>query len=277
MQQAVGGGPRLYPHLVTLGAGRNVRWLMEVGEGTSAGSTPIAHVFHGAGAINDAGEVTPVGRRLILDGLRRSAEGSRSTACVVWGDRACTFVMPDGSTVDGTRPPEGDPVYPEDYDRVRADVVDVRYVRLPEDVASPFLCVRQLDAGHVEVSSGSPMVLGHFDELPTTGPGSELRRHLDDDGRLVPPPVFRGVRTAGVENGHTLLGPVQPDGRETRIVEPWPQRVFAAAEEIAGARLPVAARDAVWRALEPAAAGLVLVGAVEVAWDRSGAGEPKAA
>lgn len=277
MQQTVGGGARLYPHLVTLGAGRNVRWLMEVGEGGPADSTSIAHAFHGAGAINDAGEVTPVGRRLILDGLRRSAGGSRSTACVVWGDRACTFIMPDGSTVDGVRPPEGDPVYPEDYDKVRADVVDVRYVRLPEDAASPFLCVRLLDADHVEVSSGSPMVLGHFDELPETGPGSELRRYLDDDGRLVPPPIFRGVRTTGVEGYHALLGPVQPDGRDTRIVEPWPQRVFAATEEIAGIRLPSFVRDAIWRAVEPADPGLTIVGAVEIVWERHSDSAPQAA
>lgn len=91
--------------------------------------------------------------------------------------------MADGSTVEGIRPPEGEPVYLEDYD-FGARIIDVRYVAMPDDAACSRVCIRRLDTEHVELASGSPMILGHFDELPTTGAGSELRRHLADDDPL---------------------------------------------------------------------------------------------
>lgn len=209
--------------------------------------------------------MTPVGRNLILGALLRRGRVSRSANCIVWSEDECTFVMADGSTIDSKRPPHGEPVYPEDYEHVHAEVLDVRYVRMPDDSETRFLCVRTLGRGRVEISSGSPMILGHFDELPFKGPGSELRRHLNEKGELIAPTVFRGITTTGVENGYTLVGPVQPDGEAIRVVEPWPQTVLAAAEEIAGIALPPSTRDAVWRAVDPMKDGMILVGCIEIA------------
>lgn len=264
-QQTASASPRAFPHLVSLGGARNIRWLIEVGEKPAPGQSRTAHAFHGKGAINDAGEVTPIGRGIILDALRRNALAERSPKCVVWGEAECTFVLADGSAVDGTRPPSGEPIYPEDYERVGVELVDVRYVRMPEDSDIEFLCIRQLGTDSVEISSGSQIMLGHFDELPIEGPGSELRRHLDAEGRLVPPATFRGVKTTGVVNGHTLLGPVQPDGEQTRVVAPWPQEVIAAAEEIVGLTLTKAIRDLLWRAVEMPGVAFTPVGAIEIA------------
>lgn len=263
--QAAAVAPRAFPHIVSIGAYRNKRWLVEVGAAAPAVRSQIVHAFHGEGAINDAGEVTPVGRELILDRLTRESSKEKGTQCVVWSENACTYVMQDGSTVESARPPQGEPIYPEDYERVPATVIDVRYVRMPDTCDVEYICVRQLDADHVEISSGSPMMLGHFDELPVEGPGSELRRHLDENGVLIPPETFRGVKTTGTLRGHTLLGPVQPDADDIRIVAPWPQQVVEAAEGIVGHELPQGIREALWRAVEPTRSGMILVGAVEVA------------
>ncbi len=256
---------REYPYIVTLGTGRNTRWLVEVGNEPAAPEYRRAHSFYGPGAVDATDSLTATGRKIILNGVKTTAGGSASTTCVVWAPDECTYVLQDGTVIDGRTPPKGDPIYPEDYAANNADVISVRWVALPKGSEWPFLCIRLLDRNHVEITSGEPLMLGHFDELPIEGPGSELRRHLDENGQLVAPPVFRGVNTTGIANGYTLLGPVQPNGCEVRVVEPWPSTVFAAAEAIAGKKLSKSLLQAIWRAVEPEDPDMNMVGALKAA------------
>lgn len=256
---------RGYPHLVTLGVGRNIRWAIDVANSLVAAEDRRAHAFHAPGAISADGRLTDTGRRVIIEALARRAPTSKSTMCMVWAPDDCTYFMPDGTTVDGRTPPEGEPIYAEEYEAVAAAIRDVRYIVLPDDCDVPYVCIRRIDADHVEVASGARMILGHFDELPFEGPGSELRRHLDASGSLVLPDTFRGTRPTGVGGDATMLGPVQPDGGTVTIVPPWPQKVFEACETIAGRRLPAEMLQAAWRAVDPPEKGMMLVGALEAA------------
>jgi hypothetical protein len=259
------GAANGYPHLITLGAGRNTRWAVEVANALIAADDRKAHAFYAPGAVDQQGLLTGTGRRVITEALKRKAPGSKSTMCMVWAADDCTYFMPDGTTVDGRRPPEGEPIYPEEYEAVAAAIRDVRYIVLPDNCDAEYVCIRRIDADHVEVSSGARVMLGHFDELPEEGPGSELRRYLDAEGYLVLPETFRGVRPTGIAGSATMLGPVQPDGGTVRIVAPWPQKVFQACEGIAGQRLPQDMLQAAWRAVDPPEKGMMLVGALEAA------------
>jgi hypothetical protein len=252
-----------YPHLISLGPDRNIRWLIDVGNVPRVADGKIAHAFHARGAIAPDGTLTPIGRQTIVDGVARKA--GANTFCIVWSEVSCTYVLPDGSTTAGRKPPRGEPIYPEEYDDIAIDLVDIRWIALPEDCDWPYLSIRRLDRDHVELASAEPMMIGHFDELPLEGRGSELRSHLDEDGRLIPPAFFRGVRTNGVRNGTTLLGPIQPNGCDVRIVEPWPHKVFAAAAEIAGRALSPELLRALWDVVDPIDRNLLQCGVREAA------------
>lgn len=257
--------PREYPHLITLGLGTNIRWMISITNELVEAEMPDPHHFNAPGSIDASGQLTDTGKRVIVQALSRRATTSKSTMCMVWGPESCTYFMADGATVDGRTPPEGEPIYPEEYERVAASVRDTRYIVLPEECDVEFICIRRIDADHVEVASGSRMTLGHFDELPLEGPGSELRRHLGEDGTVMPLASFRGTVPTAVSEDNALLGPVQPNGEDTRIVAPWPQLVFAACQEIAGRKLPDVLLQAAWRAVDPIEKGMMLVGVAEAA------------
>lgn len=242
--------PTGYPHLISLGRGRNVRWLIDVGNSPRPAQCRIAHAFHAPGAVANDGTLTEIGRRTIIDGV--AGKTGTNTFCIAWSKEACTYVLPDGSIIEGHRPPVGEPIYPEEYADIGVHLVDIRWIVLPEDCEWSHLSIRKLDRDHVEISSAEPMILGHFDELPLDGRGSSLHRYLDENGRLVQPAFFRGVRTSGVLNGTTLLGPVQPNGCEVRIVEPWPHKVFDAANRIAGRALSPELLRTLWNVVDPA-------------------------
>lgn len=259
------GSARGYPHLITLGVGRNTRWAIDVANALIAANERKAHAFHAPGAVDRSGLLTATGRRIITEALKRKAPDSKSTMCVVWAPDACTYFMADGTTVEGRTPPEGEPIYPEEYEATAAAIRDVRYIVLPDGCDVEYICIRRIDADHVEVASGARVMLGHFDELPADGPGSELRRYLDAEGSLVLPDTFRGVRPTGITGYATMLGPVQPDGEFISIVAPWPQKVFEACERIAGRKLTQDMLQAAWRAVDPPEKGMMLVGALEAA------------
>lgn len=252
-----------YPHLVSLDSGRNVRWLIDIGNSPRAAGGRIAHAFHARGAVAPDGTLTPIGRQTVIDGVAKKAR--MNTFCIVWSAMSCTYVMADGTIMEGRKPPRGEPIYPEEYADTPIELVDIRWIALPDDCDWPYLSIRRLDRDHVEISSAEPMMIGHFDELPIEGQGSELRRHLDEDGRLIPPAFFRGVRTSGVLNGTTLLGPVQPNGCKVRIVEPWPQKVFEAARDVAGRGLSRDLLRALWNVVDPVDRYLLQSGVREAA------------
>lgn len=254
-----------YPHLISLGLARNTRWPIEISNTPIPQALRQVYSYHSRDAVDAHGDVTTAGRRLILDHLCKVSLTSKSVQCVVWSATSCTFIMKDGTTVEGYRPPEGSPVEPAEYEAVNDKILNLRYLKLPEGCPWPYVCIRSLDADHIEVSAGGPIVLGEFDELPTEGPGSELRRYLDADGKVIQPKTFRGVQTTGVGNGYELLGPVQPYGWSVHVVAPWPQEIFAACEAVAARKLPANLLQAAWRAVEPVERGMVLVGALEAA------------
>lgn len=71
-----------YPHLATLGAGRNVRRWIEVTDPT-AEPTTLMHSLRCECALNDAGEVTATGRDHILAAVTSAPARSKSESCVV--------------------------------------------------------------------------------------------------------------------------------------------------------------------------------------------------
>lgn len=254
-----------YPYLISLGLSRNIRWPIQLWETPIPPALQLSFSYSGKGIVDASGAVTAKGRKVILDSLCEASITSKDVQCVVWSPTSCTYIMKDGTTIEGYRPPEGSPVEPSEYEAVNDKIVNVRYVPLPDGCPWPYVCIRTLNADHIEVSAGEEIVLGYFDELPLEGPGSELRRYLDAGGRLLQPKKFRGVQTTGVRNDYELLGPVQPNGWSVHVVAPWPQEIFAACEAVAERHLPAKLLQAAWRAVEPVERGMMLVGAIEAA------------
>lgn len=254
-----------YPHRISFNVGRNLRWPIEISDAPLSPGDERPYAIHVAGAYDRAGRLTAEARSAIVAHFCAGAPDTQARSCIVWNERSCTYILPDGTSVEGQRPPEGEPVEPADYEAVNGFVLNVRYVELPKGAPWSHLCIRRLGGDYVEISSGEPMSLGHFDELPEEGPGSELRRHLDANGRLVRPKTFRGVLTTGIRNGFELVGPVQPTGCSTRIVAAWPDAVHRACEEVAEMKLPAKLLMAAWRAVDPDDRGLTYVGSVEAA------------
>lgn len=146
-----------------------------------------------------------------------------------------------------------------DYDRVPFSTVACTVIALPEGRYNEYLSVRLLDAGHVEVSSASPAMIGYLDETPTFGTDPILP-FLDADGEFVPPTHFRGVKVTGVKDGPILLGPILPDGTICHVVRRWPADVWDACRKVAEGKLPKETLLAAWNAVAPSSNTLNLVG-----------------
>lgn len=112
------------PYVVTLAPDRNVRWPVAIGNEPAPADGRQAHAFHAPGAVDADGRITDIGRRAIREGLRWKARASAASYCIVWGKDAGTFLLGDGGEVEGRRPPHAEPVCPEDYEAVNAQLVE---------------------------------------------------------------------------------------------------------------------------------------------------------
>lgn len=243
-------GWREYPHVVEFRRGRNARHAVYLSNVDDPLAKWALYAFTDPRLLDEDGALLPVGRDLVLRGMQRETSGDPSRFCIVWGPHDCTYLMADGSTIEGRRPPSGEPMEVESYLDTPVHLVDCRYVELPEGSACSHVCVVALTRDRVEIASGSPIVLGRWDEPVPPGRFDPIAEHLDEDGHFVPPRTFRGLPVTGID-GDRILGPVQPDGQASHVVEPWPDRVAEACRLIAGRALPDPVLAAIWRAVDP--------------------------
>ena len=238
------GSPE-YPHLIVKGARRHQRWTISFGVSDSDPHTFPPELVDGQRRL------APGGREAILRHyVRRAAAGTRHH-CVVWGPADCAWIDGAGGTRKGREPPEGEPVSPRDMNTSPALVEDVRTITLPARCIRSHLSVKILAPGYVEVAPAEPMRLAYLDEPLEDGEEDHRTGLLDGDGKLVPPETWRGQPVTGVENGWTLLGPIQPCGPGIVLREPWPDELAAACDAIAGKRLPASLHAAAWQAYRP--------------------------
>lgn len=241
---------REYPHAVEFRTGVNARHAIFLANEENPLAEWALYGFVDPRLLDATGTLTSIGRSIVLDGMIRETRGTPRTFCIVWGARDCTFLMPDGTTCEGRKPPRGAPMEPESYSGTPADLVDCRYVELPPGSAASHACIVRLTRDRVEIASGTPCVLGCYTEPTPPGRTDPFEGMLDENGMLHPPARFRGQPVTGVTEDH-ILGPVQPDGAVSFVVEPWPDQVFDACRRIAGRDLPREILDAAWRAVDP--------------------------
>lgn len=241
---------REYPHVIEFRKGRNARHAMFLSNEDSTLSKWALYAFTDRCLLDAGGELLPAGREIILKGMQRETRRDPSRFCIVWGPHDCTYLMVDGSMVEGRKPPFGEPMEAESYLDTPVDLVDCSYVELPDGSACSHICVVGLTRDRVEIASGAPIVLGLWDEPVPPGRIDPIAEHLDEEGGFVPPRTFRGQPVTGIDDDR-ILGPVQPDGRAFHVVEPWPSQVAEACRLIAGRPLPDHVLAAIWRAVDP--------------------------
>lgn len=241
---------REYPHVVEFRQGRNARHAMFLSNDDDPLSKWALYAFTDRRLLGADGALLPIGRDVVLQGMLRETRNDPSYFCIVWGPHDCTYLMADGGTIAGRRPPLGEAMEAESYLDTPIELVDCRYVELPAGSASSHICVVGLTRDRVEIASGAPIVLGLWDEPVPPGRVDPVADHLDDEGAFLPPLTFRGQPVTGIDDDR-ILGPVQPDGRAFQVVKPWPGEVAEACRLIAGCPLPHDVLAAVWRAVDP--------------------------
>lgn len=258
---------REYPHVISKGMRRNRRSPIAVSNDSIADvDRSQAFEIHRPGMLDERGDLTEHGRKVIIALVSKRAKMSKARYCVVWSADDCTWFDGDGRHRDGIRPPEGEMGDPWLNVRHNAPVEWCWTMELPNGGEWSHLCVRRIDADLVEVAAGQPMTLANFDEPDLPHLVDPMRHLVDDDGRLKAPPLYRGQRTTGVRDQWILTGPVQPvDDYNEIIRNPWPDDVREACERIAGMQLPRRLTDAAWRAIDPEHRGITYVGVQKAA------------
>ena len=251
MKRTIDACRREYPHVIEFRQGPNWRYGVIASNEPHPSAPSTRFAFSAPDTLAAGGGLTSTGREVVLRGVLASAASTADRLCVVWGEHDCTFVMPDGSTVDGRTPPTGEPIEPENYLNAPADTVTCRYVEMPTACATTHICIVTLTRRRVELATGGPMVLGWWNDGVPPGRHDPIEAMLGDDGIVRMPDTFRGQRVSGGDDGGRILGPIQPDGRASFVVEPWPGQVFEACRRLAGRDLPADVLAAVWRGVDP--------------------------
>jgi len=243
---------RRYPHLVATGDRRASRRIILVANAPIRNAEPDHEpVFVGVGMLDRRGELSPLGRDVVLAGIVDLAKRTRLDRCVVWAADDCSWVTADGRVRPGRRPPVAvDTLDPYFYEHMPLEAEDCWTVALPEGCDSTHLCIRQVDATRVEVCPGEPIVLGDFSDRIQDGERDPAAHLLDAEGRLAPPPIWRGLPVTSVDDWE-ILGPVQPAEDGIILRDPTPASLRKACEAVAQARLPDELFDRCWRAARP--------------------------
>ena len=238
---------RLYPHVVLLGRSRNRHMDVHVtNEELPRDLWHAAYAFWCPGALDTAGSVTPTGRAHIVAELRERCHPT-SERCVVWGPRDCTFVSKHAA-VDCDEPPFADPTGGDGSARMAPMMLSGDYMELPEGCDASHVFLRRLSFDVVQVSSARPQALATWNEPVYEGEEDPLASCRRPDGGIDPPRFFKGCEVTGADL-LDLLGPVQPDGRASKVVRPWPILIRKACVGIAGRPLDARLTLAAWRAV----------------------------
>lgn len=241
---------RYYPHIIRQGPACNTRHDLHIT------NEPLpedrihwhaAYAFWRAGAVDEDGRVTAIGRQAIVDGLR-SAMRADDEICVVWAPRDCTYLTRRG-TIDSADPPHGQPQDTAAITRLYNLDYEGAALRLPKGCRASHLFIRRLAHDRVEIATAAPAKLYDREEPVRPGEIDPVAGCYDRNGGFRAPFRMMGVEVAGEDDGW-ILGPVQPDGVDRRVVTAWPSAVAAACIELAERPLDAALVQAVWRAAE---------------------------
>lgn len=226
---------RMYPHLVTRGPRHPTFGSIAVSN-VPLGRKPCGrHAYVGVGMLDADGNLTPRGRSVIAAAIAAEASSEKADICVVWGERDCTWYDRDGTGRDGMDPPQAtDTFNTYMYDRLPVTTEDCWTFALPVEASVSHLCVLKVDRTRIEIAPGEPIMLAWFDEPVVEGERDPAHDLIGPDGDITPPARYRGQPVTGMEDGTTLLGPIQPSEEGTIIRTPWPQQIRDACRSIAG-------------------------------------------
>lgn len=243
---------RPYPHLVSTGDRRATRRTIYVANAPVPGiDADDDRAFMGVGMLDRRGELSKRGRAVVLAGIIDLARRTRLERCIVWAADDCSWISREGDVRNGRKPPVAiDTLDPYFYEQMPMEAEDCWTVPLPEGCDATHLCIRQIDATRIEICPGERIVLGDFSDKIPDGERNPAAHLLDAQGRLSPPPVWRGMRVTGVE-GWEIFGPVQPAEDGIILREPTPATLREACEKVAGITLPDDLVDRCWRAARP--------------------------
>lgn len=256
---------RDYPHMISRGPGGNLRWPISISNVRRTGTD--AYKYVGRDYVGVDSGPTMAGRSAILQGISEGMGRTGHGRCVVWSATSCTYLLPDGTTREGRRPPTGTLVaddYEPDLPPLRVE--DVWTLRLPPGCLRSHLCLKRR-GDLVEIGGGEAMVVADLIDCPLPGLPDPFALRRADDGSWLLPFVHRGVQVTAVRNGAVLLGPVQMvrDDALRIMHDPWPAEVEEACQDLAGRALPRVMLDAAWRAIDPADPEMNHVGVLEAA------------
>ncbi|WP_242416547.1 hypothetical protein [Sphingomonas panni] len=140
--------------------------------------------------------------------------------------------------MDESRPPAAFETHAADlYDLLPLPMEDCTSVELPGGSGPSHLCILRIGPHHVEIAPGGHRTLGVLDEPPIVGRADPAAAFLDEGGRLRPPSIWRGQPVTSVDDGWTVLGPIQPIGDGVVLRNPSPQRLRQTCDRVAGRRL----------------------------------------
>lgn len=258
---------RAYPHIITsTGSRRHYRWPIIMANAPLPDPNDGTWVITGSGMAGRDGVPSAVGRRALFRAVAERARTSKAHYCIVWDEHACTYLLADGSTVEGLSPPVGGGV-PEEpaFDRGPILCEPVWSVAL-RGRGPGYLCINR-EGRFVEVSAGTRLILADFRDYEPGGdqyPAAALRT---PDGKWRRGGSWRGQPIHDIIDNGLVLGPVQPldHGKSIILKSPWPHQLEAACNEIAGRRLPKAVLNAAWAEVDGRVESLSLVDVLDAA------------
>jgi hypothetical protein len=259
---------RAYPHVI-LSVGHRRNWR----RGVLAANTPVpdpedgSWVIAGRGTVGRDGTLSSVGRRALIRAVGERARTSNAHYCIVWDEHACTYLLRDGSAVDGLTPPTGDENVAEDPAFETSPIECEPVWSRPIGGRGPaYLCIRR-EGRFVEVSPGARIILADFRRFPAgceNDPAAALRRA---SGAWNRGGSWRGQPIYDIVANGLVLGPVQPldNARPIILKSPWPHQLQAACDEVARRRLPRAIINAAWAEVESRGESLPIIDLLEAA------------
>lgn len=250
--ETAGPATLIYPQLIHQGVRQNLRRPLYLSNRPAPANIDHFNVVTGRGTLDRKSNLTPQGRKALIDLVRRFAMNHALRYCIIWSETSCTYFRTDGSTKDSQSPPGN--VVQDRRDPPTSMIKCEPLWSTPvakEGDLTYYLCV--LRSGHyVEVMIGTRVLLARLDDHPAGRRNDPFAHLRTKTGRWKKRLTYRGQPVEEIRD-NMLLGPAQPFGRGEHIIlrDPWPEQFEEACRKVAAMPLAQAVLDAAWSYIEP--------------------------